>query len=80
MAEDRKQVATVINGREYRARDGYFMMTDRDAKIHRASANVPTPAASGPVGRSEGFRCRDCGFGSFFITCSRCGQQCEREE
>lgn len=78
-AEDRRQVATVINGREYRARDGYFTMSEADAKIHRASANLPSPAASGAVGRRAGYRCRECGFGTFFTVCSRCGGQCDRE-
>lgn len=28
---------------------------------------------------SGGYRCSDCGFGSFFKKCSRCGGTCERE-
>lgn len=78
-AEDWRQVATVINGREYRAVDGYFTMSDADAKVHRASANLPVPSAACPVGRSGGYRCPGCGFGSFFIICSHCGAQCTRE-
>lgn len=26
-----------------------------------------------------GYRCADCGFGSFFTTCSRCGGTCDKE-
>lgn len=78
-AEDRRQVATVIGGREYRARNGYFELPDAAAKIHREAANLPAPATALPVGRRGGFRCTACGFGTFFTTCSRCGGACERE-
>lgn len=79
-AEDRRQVATQIGGIEYRARDGYFQMPESHARLHRQSANLPASSpATGPVGRSVGRRCLACGFGSFFVVCSRCGGQCERE-
>lgn len=77
-AEDLKQVSTVIDGRRYDARRGYFEMPDRDARMHAQSANLPMPSAALPVGRRSGFRC-ECGFGTFFTTCSRCGGSCERE-
>lgn len=78
-AEDRRQVATVINGREYRARDGFFHMPDADAHIHLKSANMPTWGLPGVARRRDGYRCGTCGFGSFFTTCSRCGGTCHRE-
>jgi hypothetical protein len=81
-AEDIKQVATVIDGIEYRAKGGFFEMPDGDAKIHLQSANMPSSwqAFRGAHRRSTGFRCRTCGFGSFFRRCSRCGTDtCERE-
>lgn len=34
---------------------------------------------SGTTRRSLGYRCGDCGFGSFVVTCSRCGGTCARE-
>lgn len=78
-AEDRRQVATTIGGVEYRARNGYFEMPEHHAKAHREAGNLPAPAAALPVGRSGGYRCDDCGFGTFFTTCSRCGGHCTRE-
>lgn len=75
-----RQVATVINGREYRANRGYFDMEDRHVKAHLNAANLPTPSAAGPVGRRGGYRCVECGFGSFFTICGRCGGPCVREE
>lgn len=78
-AESSAQVATTINGVEYRARKGYFDLPPDAAKAHRAFGNLPTPSAIGPVGRSGGYRCEACGFGSFFVTCSRCQGECTRE-
>lgn len=34
---------------------------------------------SGQTRRSVGYRCDDCGFGSFFSTCSRCRGTCSKE-
>lgn len=78
-AEDRRQVATVINGREYRARDGFFQMPDTHARIHLKSANMPNWQLPGVPSRQDGYRCPGCGFGSFFVRCSRCGGTCHRE-
>ena len=74
-----RQVATVINGTEYRASRGYFDLDDRHVKAHLNVANLPTPAAAGPVGRRAGYRCVECEFGSFFTRCGRCGGTCVRE-
>lgn len=78
-AEDRRQVQTDIGGVRYSARNGYFQMPEAHARLHRESGNLPISPAAGPVGRSTGFRCPECGFGSFFTVCSRCGGQCVRE-
>lgn len=81
-AEDIKQVATVINGTEYRARDGFFDMPDAHAKAHLASGNLPSSwnAAHGATGRRAlGYRCPACAHGSFFTVCGKCGSTCERE-
>lgn len=80
-AEARGQVATVIDGREYRASRGVFTMPAEAAAKHRIAANLPAPSAALPVGRTGGYRCENpaCGFGSFFTACSRCGGPCARE-
>lgn len=78
-AETSAQVATNINGVEYRANRGYFEMVPEHARAHRTFGNLPTPSAILPVGRSAGYRCPECGFASFFVTCSRCNGHCERE-
>jgi hypothetical protein len=81
-AEDIKQVATVIDGREYRAVGGFFDMPDRDARVHLASANYGSSwnAARGATGcRALGYRCPKCKHGSFFKRCGKCGADCKRE-
>lgn len=78
-AEDRAQVEADVNGTRYRQRDGYFQMKPEDAKVHRQVGNLPATPAAAPVGRRGGYRCTACGFGSFFVTCSRCQGACERE-
>jgi hypothetical protein len=80
-AETSAQVATNINGVEYRAKGGYFEMPTEHARAHRTFGNLPTPSALLPVGRSAGYRCTNqaCRFASFFVTCSHCNGHCERE-
>jgi hypothetical protein len=79
-AEDRRQVQTEINGRRYTARDGFFEMPERDARIHLKSADMPGSwQVRGVPEPSRGYRCPGCGFGSFFVRCSRCGGTCTRE-
>ena len=79
-AEDRRQVQTDIGGVRYAARDGYFQMPETHAKLHRQAGDLPASSpAAGPLGRSVGYRCTGCGFGSVFTTCGRCGGPCERE-
>lgn len=80
-AEDRRQVATVVGGVEYRARDGYFDFGDRadHAQAHMRSGNLPTPAIGRPARRSVGYVCTGCGRGSYFTSCGSCGGGCVRE-
>ena len=59
-------------------KDGVFEVTDRDAKLLIAYGGFLQPVA-GMGGRHEGYRCMDCGFGSWFTKCSRCQGECVRE-
>lgn len=79
MAEDRRQVEQVVEGVTYRARNGWFDMPDRHARMHLAAGNLPSPNLAGQTGRRVGYRCPGCGFGSFFAACSRCGAECVKE-
>lgn len=82
-AEDRRQVETVIGGRTYRARNGYFDFGDNvsAARAHMQSGNLPAPTLSGTTSARFGYRCTAaaCGRGSFFVTCGKCGSPAARE-
>lgn len=71
MAEDRRQVETVIDGTKYRARDGYFDFGDnaRHAAAHLRSGNLPSPNLLGASG--GGYTCLN-GHRNFFARCGRC--------
>lgn len=77
-AEDRRQVETDIGGVRYRARDGYFDMPEHHARAHLVAGNLPLPNLAGAAARSTGYRCPDCGHGSFFKRC-KCGAECVKE-
>lgn len=68
-----------VTGRRYTARDGIYDMHPRDARALVAAGGF-WPSLSGATSRTVGYRCRTCGFGAYFTTCSRCGGTCEREE
>ena len=58
---------------------GVFTVTDRDAKGLVEYGGFIQPDM-GMGRRREGYRCQDCGFGSWFRRCSRCGaDSCARE-
>lgn len=63
------------SGRRY---DGTVLeVTDpADVKAMRAVGYTSADIGGGPV--RGGFRCASCDFASFFRTCSRCGDTCER--
>lgn len=78
-AEDRNQVATEINGRAYVAQRGFFTMPEGDAATHLRSAGYGQSwPVSGVPRKRDGYRCTQCGHGSFFVKC-KCGATCVRE-
>lgn len=74
-----KAVAEVdgLSGRRYQARDGIYDMAPRDARALIKIGGF-VPSLSGTTSRTTGYRC-ECGFGSYFTTCSRCGGTTRRE-
>lgn len=68
-----------VTGRRYRPdAAGVYDMTPRDAKALIAYGGF-RPSELGVTSRALGFRCPECGFGSWFRTCSKCGHQAARE-
>lgn len=66
-----------LSGRRYRAKDGIFRMTPEDAKATVSYGGFYRNLVGGS--RSTGYRCTNCGFGCWFTTCSRCGNEAIRE-
>jgi len=57
---------------------GLFDMSDAAARlVVRAGGAIAS--LNGAAARSAGFRCPQCGFGSWLRACGRCGAQCDRE-
>lgn len=74
-AEDKRCVEVDgVSGRRYRAKDGFFEVSERDGKAIVKSGGF-VPGMTGAYDAKRGFDCAKCGFGSWFRTCSRCGTQ-----
>ncbi len=75
-----------LSGRRYYARGGQkgyeqggsFDMTQADAKA-AVKMGGAIASLSGSTRSSVGYRCPDCGFGSYLKVCGRCGGTCARE-
>lgn len=80
-AEDIKHVAVTVEGREYRSNRGFFEVDNprHAAAILAEGGFGKSWQTAGPVAPSLGYRCPECGFGSLFVRCGRCGEQCMRE-
>lgn len=66
------------SGRRYKARDGVLDMEPSDARAVVKFGGAAC-SLSGTTKRNTGYRCVDCGFGTFFTTCSRCGGEAIKE-
>lgn len=65
-------------GRTYNFRKGFANVHPHDAKAIVAEGGF-VPSMTGTTSRGTGYRCQDCGFGSWFTRCSRCGGEAVRE-
>lgn len=66
-------------GRLDRHKDGTFHMGERAAKIAMQTGEFAIAPELSVGKTNEGYRCVDCGFGTWFKTCSKCGGSCHRE-
>lgn len=88
VAEGCQQVDSPLTGRRYHAqgghafqdsvRGGVFDMTPEDARL-AVKMGGAIASEAGVTSRGVGYRCPDCSFGSYTVTCGRCGSQCHRE-
>ena len=77
VAPDRGVKETVIGGKSYFAdgRSGlYNVENPAHAKAMKAEGFFEA-SLLGAVTREIGYTCTECGFGSFFRKCSRCGHE-----
>ena len=66
------------SGARYRRdKGGVFDMAPSDAKALVKGGGF-LPSMAGTTRRALGFRCPECGHGSYFRVC-KCGAECERE-
>ena len=66
------------SGRLYDFRGGFADVSPCDARAIVAEGGF-IPSAIGTTRAGLGYRCTNCGFGSWFAECSRCGGVCRRE-
>lgn len=62
------------SGRRYNFRRGTADVSPRDAKAIVAEGGF-IPSMAGTTSASVGYPCSNCGFGSYFRRCSRCGTE-----
>lgn len=67
-----------LSGVRYTAKDGRYLMSDRDAKALKDAGGFFPNALGGRTRKQDGFICLDCGFKTWFSTCSRCQGECEK--
>ena len=77
VAPDKGVKETEIGRKVYRAgRSGLFEVTDRsDAKAMLREGFIEASLMGVTDKSGIGFTCNNCGFGSWFKKCSRCGEE-----
>jgi hypothetical protein len=61
-----------LSGVRYTAKDGRYLMSDRDAKALKDAGGFYPNAMGAPARPKNDNTCETCGFRSFFKECSRC--------
>jgi hypothetical protein len=71
-------VKTERGTKVYRADRSGLINVDNPKHAAQMKAEGLGVASAGGVADTEGFPCSECGFGSYFKKCSRCGHENER--
>lgn len=77
IAPDKGVRETVIGSRTYRPNKGglYEVSSPRDQRAMKAEGFVEASLMGATTESNLGYTCTQCGFGSWFIKCSRCGHE-----
>lgn len=73
---------------EIRGRNGRILKRHKDGTFHMSSDAAKRAAKPGdafvvpdlgPARKGVGYVCSDCGWGSYFVKCGRCGSECRKD-
>src|SRR5258707_689323 len=76
---DGKAVQIDVGNRRYAMNKGAMLTSDSDAKRIVAEGGFIPGTGMADIAAGRGYRCGECGFGSWFRTCGRCGANCDKE-
>lgn len=80
VAPDKRVAETTIGNRSYKPnRGGVYTVSDRDAKAMKAEGFFEASLMGATKDSSLGYTCNECGFGSWFKKCGRCGHESSSE-
>ena len=77
VAPDRGVKETTIGNRSYKpSHGGIYTVSDSDAKAMKSEGFFEATLSPYTAGDGQrGYTCIECGFGSWFIKCGRCGHE-----
>lgn len=74
VAPDKRVRETVVGNRSYKpSRSGVYTVSDYDAKAMKAEGFFEASLMGPTLNANLGYTCTECGFGSWFKKCGRCG-------
>ena len=80
IAPDKRVAETTIGNRSYKPdRSGVYTVSDRDAKAMKAEGFFEASLMGATTNANLGYTCNECGFGSWFKKCGRCGHESSSE-
>jgi hypothetical protein len=76
VAPDRGVRETTIGNRSYKPnKQGIYTVSNQDGKAMKAEGFIEASLMGATTNSSLGYTCTECGFGSWFAKCGRCGYE-----
>ena len=80
VAPDRGVRETQIGNRLYKpSKQGIYTVSNSDAKAMKAEGFIEASLMGATRDHNLGYTCNECGFGSWFKKCGRCGHESSSE-